>query len=105
MSGFSCARNVIAHMMYIADAERIRVDLQILLQSADAQECLFVPLHSLNYLQRSCLPAVMIVNHSRSLGGRGGEEQPGLVGRTFVPRLWGTGTMRLRRISRRLQGQ
>jgi hypothetical protein len=30
MSGCSCARNVIAHIRYIAEAERIIVDLQIL---------------------------------------------------------------------------
>src|SRR5690242_14255340 len=31
MSGWSCARNVIAHMMYIAAAESTRVDRQMLL--------------------------------------------------------------------------
>ena len=42
MSGCSCARNVIAHMMYMAAAERTRVERQTLSQNISISLPIFV---------------------------------------------------------------
>jgi hypothetical protein len=87
MSGCSCARNVIAHMMYMAAAERTRVERQTLSKQVSIQLLIFAGYVCKLGAEQACGASLLLARRQRR-GARTSGSPPLARGTTLRRRRW-----------------